>query len=66
MDTVTRKPDVSKLLTMTDNVVLRNRVYRDARASGNEQEEKSQFGRLNQSINQLQETAEHFRKAGQP
>jgi hypothetical protein len=50
---------------MTDNVVMRNRVYRNARESGDVKEEKSQFGRLNKSICDLQETAEHFRKAEQ-
>jgi hypothetical protein len=66
MDTLARKTDVSKLLSMTDNVVLRNRVYRDARNSADKKERDTQFGRLNQSINELQETAEHLRKAGQP
>jgi len=61
MDTPARGPDASKLLAMTDNVVIRNRVYKRARRTGDESRE---YGRLNKSINDLAETAEKLRKAG--
>ncbi|MEH6435800.1 hypothetical protein [Massilia sp. DD77] len=61
MDTPARGPDASKLLAMTDNVVIRNRVYKRARHSS---EESREYGRLNKSIQDLEETAEKLRKAG--
>lgn len=62
MDTPARAPDASKLLAMTDNVVIRNRVFKRARRTGDESRE---YGRLNKSINDLAETAEKLRKAQQ-
>lgn len=66
MDSVARKTEVSKLLCMADNVVTRNRAYKAARAESDPKKQEQQYGRLSKSIDQLQETAEHFRKAGQP
>jgi len=64
MDTVAQEQGVSKLLAMTDNVVIRNQAYKRARRSHNEPRE---YGKLNKSIEELAETAEHLRKkAGQP
>ena len=59
MDTLTQKQDVEKLLSMTDNVVVRNDIYRRARNSGAEPRE---YGRLNASIDELAKTAEKCRK----
>jgi len=61
MDTPAQAPDASKLLAMTDNVVIRNQVYKRARKTCDEPRE---YGRLNKSIQDLEETAEKFRKAG--
>jgi len=61
MDRPARGPDASKLLAMTDNVVIRNRVFKRARRTDDESRE---YGRLNKSINDLAETAEKLRKAG--
>lgn len=63
MDNPARAPDASKLLAMTDNVVIRNQVYKRARRTADEGRE---YGRLNKSINDLAETAEKMRKAGTP
>jgi len=57
--------NASKLLSMTDNVVIRNRAFKRARHSTDEVEERRQYGRLNKSISELAETAEKFRKAGE-
>lgn len=65
MSNLARKPDVTKLLSMAENVVIRNQVYKRARHSTDEAEEKRQYGRLNESVNELAETTEKFRKAGQ-
>lgn len=61
MDTPARAPDASKLLAMTDNVVIRNQVYKRSRRTGDEPRE---YGRLDKSVKDLQEAAEKFRKAG--
>lgn len=66
MSTVPRAPSVEKLLTMVDNTVIRNRVYDKVHHSDDKTERDTQYGRLRKSIHELQETAEHFRKAGQP
>jgi len=59
MTTQTQEPDVTKLLSMTDNVVIRDRKYGAARNSGNENRE---YGRLHKSINELAKEANKFRK----
>jgi hypothetical protein len=61
MDTPAQAPDASKLLAMTDNVVIRNQVYKRARKTCDEPRE---YGRLDKSVKDLQEAAEKFRKAG--
>jgi len=58
MTTPTQDPDMTKLLSMTDNVVIRDRVYGAARNSGNENRE---YGRLHKSINELAKEAKKFR-----
>ena len=63
--TLVRTADASKLLSMTDNVVIRNRAFKRARHSTDEVEERRQYGRLNKSINELAETAEKFRKTSE-
>lgn len=62
MGTVSQNQDVSKLLTMTDNVVVRNEVYKCSRNSDTEPRE---YGRLNKSIDELAKAAEQVRKAGE-
>lgn len=59
MTTETQEPDMTKFLSMTDNVVIRDRVYGAARNSGNENRE---YGRLHKSINELAKEAKKFRK----
>lgn len=59
MTTPTQDPDMTKLLSMTDNVVIRDRKYGAARNSGNENRE---YGRLHKSINELAKEANKFRK----
>lgn len=61
METPAQAPDASKLLAMTDNVVIRNRVYKRARKTCDEPRE---YGRLDKSVKDLQEAAEKFRKSG--
>ncbi|MDK6077919.1 hypothetical protein [Massilia varians] len=61
MEKPAQAPDASKLLAMVDNVGVRNQVYRRARRTDAENRE---YGRLNKSIDELQETAAKFRKAG--
>ena len=60
MTTQTKDPDVTKLLSMTDNVVICDRAYGDARKTG---AENRAYGRLHKSICQLAKEAEKFRKA---
>ena len=57
----TQDPDMTKLLSMTDNVVIRDRKYGAARNSGNENRE---YGRLHKSINELAKEAQKFRAPG--
>jgi hypothetical protein len=59
MTTQTQEPDVTKLLSMADNVVIRDRVYGAARKSGNENQE---YGRLHKSISELAKEASKVRK----
>jgi hypothetical protein len=66
VNTLTPERDASKLLSMADNVVVRNRAYRLVRRSDNLEERERQYGRLNKSISELAETAACLRKAGQP
>jgi hypothetical protein len=66
VNTLTPERDASKLLSMAENVAVHNRAYRRVRRSDNLEERERQYGRLNKSINDLTETAEHLRKAGQP
>lgn len=66
MSTLSQEKDVSKLLSMTDDVVLRNRAYKGVRWSSDARERERQYGRLSKSINDLAETAEKISKAGQP
>ena len=49
---------MTKLLSMTDNVVIRDRKYGAARNSGNENRE---YGRLHKSISELAKEAKKFR-----
>lgn len=63
MNTLAQEREVSKLLAMTDNVVVRNRAYSSARSTD---QAARQYGRLSKSINDLAETAEKVRKGGQP
>ena len=51
---------MTKLLSMTDNVVIRDRVYGGARKTDAENRE---YGRLHKSICELAKEAEKFRKA---
>lgn len=60
MTTESPGPDVSKLLSMADNVVIRNRVYKRARHS---ELGAREYGRLDKSISELAETAEKYRKS---
>ena len=59
MITKTDEPDVTKLLSMTDNVVICDKAYGDARKTG---AENRAYGRLHKSICQLAKEAEKFRK----
>lgn len=61
MTTQTQEPDVTKLLSMTDNVVIRDRVYGAAR---NSSDENRAYGRLHKSINELAKEAKKIRSAG--
>lgn len=65
VNTLSQKQDASKLLSMVDNVVVRNRAYRRAHRS-DAATRKQAYGRLNKSVHDLAETAEQFRKDGQP
>lgn len=60
MTTQTEEPDVTKLLSMTDNVVIRDRVYGSARKTDAENRE---YGRLHKSIRELAKAAAEFRKS---
>lgn len=62
MTTQTKDPDVTKLLSMTDNVVICDRAYGDARKTG---AENRAYGRLHKSICQLAKEAEKFRKSNE-
>lgn len=63
MDTVAQEQGVSKLLAMTDNVVIHNQAYNRARRS---HDGPRAYGKLNKSIKELAETAEHLRKKVSP
>jgi len=66
MSTIPQKHEVSKLLAMADNVVVRNQVYGQVRRTGQAERE---YGRLTKSISELAKSAEKCRadgKAGQP
>ena len=60
MTTQTEETDVTKLLSMTDNVVARDLVYGDARKTGAANRE---YGRLHKSINELAKAAAKVRAA---
>lgn len=62
MNTLSQDYEVSKLLAMADNVSTRNQAYKRARRSNNE---ASEYGKLNASINDLAQAAEKCRKAEQ-
>ena len=62
MTTKTEEPDVTKLLSMTDNVVINDRAYGDARKTG---AENRAYGRLHKSITELAKAAEKFRKSNE-
>lgn len=64
VSTAPQEPNVSKLLAMADNVVVRGQVYKRARHSTNTELEAREYGRLNKSIHELAETAEKCRKTG--
>ena len=61
-DKIPQPDPVSKLYAMADNVVVQNRVYR--RTLSTHQRANPEYGRLEKSINDLQETTEKCRKAG--
>ena len=65
MDKLSHKPDVTKLLSMADNVVIRHKAHKRARHSTDKVQEQRDYGRLSKSVYDLAETAEKFRKAGQ-
>jgi len=65
VSTLSPKPDASKLLSMADNVAVHNQAYKRVRYLGAKASERA-YGRLNKSIRDLTETAEHLRKAGEP
>jgi hypothetical protein len=60
LTTQTEEPDVTKLLSMTDNVVIRDREYGAARKTSAENRE---YGRLHKSITDLAKVAAKLRKA---
>jgi hypothetical protein len=60
LTTQTEDPDVTKLLSMTDNVVVRDRVYGSARKTGAENVE---YGRLHKCITELAKAAQALRKS---
>ena len=60
MTTKTEEPDVTKLLSMTDNVVIRDKAYGGARKTDAENRE---YGRLHKSICELAKEANKLRKA---
>ena len=60
MTTQTEEPDVTKLLSMTDNVVIRERVYDGVRKTDAENRE---YGRFQKSIRELAKEAAKIRKA---
>ena len=62
MDTVSQSQEVSKLLTMTDNVVIRNEEYERSR---NSDTEPRKYGRLKKSIGELAKAAKQVRNAGE-
>jgi hypothetical protein len=61
VNTLSREPDTSKLLAMVDNVTVHNQAYKRTRYMGAKVSDRA-YGRLNKSINDLAETAEHLRK----
>jgi hypothetical protein len=61
MSTLPQEHDVSKLLVMTDNVVIRNQAYERSRFKG-AKASNPEYGKLKASINELQVTAEKVRK----
>lgn len=64
MNNLSHKP-ASKLLAMVDKVVVSNRKAKNVfQRAQHSEEEKRAYGVLNSDIEQLQESAEHFRKAG--
>ena len=60
MTTQAKEPDVTKLLSMTDNVVIRERVYDGVRKTDAENRE---YGRFQKSIRDLAKAAAEFRNA---
>jgi hypothetical protein len=60
LTTQNEEPDVTELLSMTDNVVIRDRKYGAARKTSSENRE---YGRLHKSITDLAKAAEKFRKS---
>jgi hypothetical protein len=57
LTTKTEEPDVTKLLSMTDNVVIRDHVYGGARKTDAENRE---YGRLHKSITDLAKEVHKF------
>jgi hypothetical protein len=60
LTTHTEEPDMTKLLSITENVVIRDRVYGGARKTDAENRE---YGRLHKCICDLAKEAQKFRKA---
>ena len=60
MTTQTEEPDMTKLLSMTDNVVICDNAYGSARKTS---AENRAYGRLHKSIRELAKEAAKFRKA---
>jgi len=60
LTTQTEEPDMTKLLSMTDNVVICDKAYGDARKTG---AENRAYGKLHKSICELAKEANKLRKA---
>jgi hypothetical protein len=60
LTTKTKEPDVTKLLSMTDKVVINDLAYGDARKTG---AENRAYGHLHKSITELAKAAAAFRSA---
>ncbi|QGZ42696.1 hypothetical protein IP92_05774 [Pseudoduganella flava] len=63
MDNEEHHKDVTKVLSMVKNVVIRNSSYkREFHKSNHPESEEREYGRLNADVNNLAETAEKYTK----